>query len=313
MEAIAKRLAGMGISPEGIATFKRQPHLQNLWASGDAGQQQIIAFLGQNYGLGAGTEYQKAVQLFTPNLTSSDEVPQAAQLMVDGFQGAGGIMPTKVAAGGLKYEVDPSTGGLRFENGVVVDPASGTVAYDPTSNALGSPNYFQSIQKNWDETEIAEWRKRLFRWGYLPSKDGPKGELTAPDISALKSYYDNMYANFGRPIKAGSPAGAEGTELEKFHPAEMRQRVVAKYREMYGTDPKEHEIDQWSDFIQSSFTRLQTKGGHDPSRAAEITEAKFVNKVEGTEEARFFRKVTDEKTELHDAIVNAVQMTEMLS
>ena len=311
VEELAASLRALGVPEEGIEFFKSDEGLQRTLAAGGAQAEAVLKYLTATYGAPE-SAYQQAAATLVPNLTgavgeadiSEMGIPAVLQNQLQTIPPNGGR--------GLGYSIDPSTGAVKYENGIIADPNTGDVIWEPTSTAAGTPLWLQQIQNTWDAEKIKTWRDRLEKWGYYTSGTPAGDELTGADLTALVSYHKAKYLNYGKPIAASTGLGAGGAEPDKFRGAEMRGLIRAKYREMYGVDPTEAEEEGWSEMLQTTYRRLQTKQQLDPGRAAQVTEAKFSEQVEGTEEAKFYRKIAEEKTVLRDALVNAAQLTDSL-
>lgn len=262
----------------------------------------------------AATQYETAVQTLLPTIgprvSPEDQArPQphmsvnAAEYDVENFVPARG-------GGQTQLEVDPTTGAFRFKNGVIVDPTAEQVYYEPNSMAPGSTAWWAKVQATWTDDEIAEWRKKLYQMGYISSKDGG---IDVDFKGAIREYYKQKYLNGGEEIAASSRPGSSAEEADRLHQTELKMLARGQYQKMFGTDPTDEEVADLSDWAQKTYVRLQKKRGLDPGRAASIVTAQAEDKVLEDPGARFVYKAQKRNTELHDSIINAVQMTEMLS
>lgn len=253
--------------------------------------------------------------------------PGASQLAAfEAREGGGrGITPTDISGPPSPYEMQGTTGWLQFKNGVLVNPTTGVVTYDPVSLAAGSPRWFRETVSSWDEDKLVEWRKRLHEFGYL-DKDAAKIKgSNSVFLAALQAYQDNRYRNGGKPLM-GDPAIAKGSREERAKLVNVREEMGAQirntvrqtYRNIYGTDPTDGEVAAFSSTIFETAMELQRKYRNkydDPNVGAAVSEAteRQVEKMEGSPEATLLRESDEENTRLRDAMERAVIATRGLA
>lgn len=98
-----------------------------------------------------------------------------------------------------EYQLQPDTGWIRYENGVLVSP-DGQVAYDPKSRAPGSLAWFREKVNDWDEDKVREWRNTLHEFGYLAEDETKSGSADLVFREALAKYHAARYVNGGKPV-----------------------------------------------------------------------------------------------------------------
>ena len=254
-----------------------------------------------------------------------------------------GPLATAVREGGVKptpqaklpgFETQDSTGWLQFQNGVLVDPsgASGAyVHYDPTKVVPGSPRWFREVVSKWDDKKVAEWRKRLHEFGYLDKDEakekGIDGSFTTGQgfMGALYRYHEARYLNGGKPTM-GDASIAKGSRTERAKlvnvreemGAQIRNTVRSTYRNIYGTDPSDGEVEAFSSSIFDTAMELQrrfrSKYG-DPNTSAAVQEAseRQIERIENSPQASFLRESEEENTRLRDSLQTAVMATRGLA
>ena len=228
-----------------------------------------------------------------------------------------------------KFVRSPDTGWVRYVGDVLVDPnvplgAPGAVVYGPTSTAPGSALWQQQVQTTWSDEKVAEWRKRLYEFGYL-TKDQSKIK-GAPDLvmmSALTQYHEIRYQNGGKPLKADMAGVAGQPEYNltaKDFQVVIRNDVREQFRNTFGNDPSDAELESWTRFVTQTSLRAQrnlTKKGASPSSAASaaanIASETLVERIGETPQAQVMQDSLEENTSLRDALQSAVVATRSLA
>lgn len=223
-------------------------------------------------------------------------------------------------------EVNDQTGWLRYANGVLVDPESRSVVFDPNSKAAGSPTWQRDVVAHWGPDKVSEWKDRLHKFGYL-SKDQSKGDtVDTVFMNAIVSYHQNRYINGGKPLAGDlTGVGGGGSAADRPKPinlndfaAQIRNDVREQYRRVYGIDPSAGEVETWSSYIISqgmAMQRTNIKKYDTPmteSASAEAEES-FIEKLENRPDARFLRDSVEENTRLRDTFDRMAQVTSSLA
>lgn len=229
-----------------------------------------------------------------------------------------------------RFQEQEETGWIRYANGVLVPagaplgttPGAVSVIYDPASKAPGSGAWQREVVSQWGPDKVAEWRKRLIEFGYLP-KEAKKGGADATFMNALALYHNNRYINGGKPIAVDASASAGGADrpklvnLEDFQ-AQIRNDVREQYQRVYGIRPTDGEVQQWSDYIIRQGMDLQRKFRRKydspmTDTAATEAEERFIEKIESTPQAQFLRESEEENTRLRDTFERMAQVTASLA
>jgi hypothetical protein len=238
----------------------------------------------------------------------------------------GGLPPSQApdvpTTGGKSFTRHPETGWLAYGGGVLSNPDTGEVVFDPNSTAPGSALWRQKIQESWSEEKITAERKRLVEYGYLSADAAKLKGFDATFLSALTAYHFARYANFGKPVAddlgvAGGAAQGPLVNFEDFQ-AQTRNDVREEYRRVFNEDPTDGEVEAFTSMIIRKGMELQKryrrKGyGSYSSLAATEAEEQFIEKLEQSPEAVFLREADQENTRLHDALTRAVQVTNSLA
>jgi hypothetical protein len=100
--------------------------------------------------------------------------------------------------------------------------------------------------------------------------------------------------------------------------AQVRNNVRSVYRNVYGTDPTDGEVEAFSSTIFETAMQLQRKYRAkygDPNSSAAISEAteRAVESIEGSPQATLLRESDEENTRLRDAMERAVVATRGLA
>ena len=229
-----------------------------------------------------------------------------------------------------KFVRSPDTGWVMYVGGVLVNPdvplgAPGAISYEPGSTAPGSPIWQQNVQTTWSDEKVAEWRKRLFENGYLTKDQSKvKGRPDLIMMSALSQYHEIRYQNGGTPLNADmagvAAAGAEYNLTAKDFQVVIRNDVREQFRNTFGNDPSDAELESWTRFVTQTSLRAQrnlTKKGATPataaSTAANIASETLIERIGETPEAKVMQESFEENTSLRDALQSAVVATRSLA
>lgn len=254
--------------------------------------------------------------------------PEVAQSVLPGLRQRPGLSPEEldsVQPGAVtqpRFEQQPDTGWMRFKNGVLVDPTSGSVFYEPSSHAPGSPWWKMQVTRSWGEDRISEWRTELSKLGYLTEDQAKVKGVDTVFLNALTTYHTNRYLNGGKPV-AGDVAGAAGAgsdvkpvNLRDFG-AQIRNDVRENYMRVYGVEPSDGEVQAWSDYITRTGMQLQKRfirKYETPMTDTAATEAeeRFIERLESQPDAVFLRESAEENTRLRDTFDRMAQVTSSL-
>lgn len=237
-----------------------------------------------------------------------------------------GAPPSMVLAPGERFIQHPETGWLLYRNGVLVNPADGSVVFEPNSMAPGSPNWLNHVQQTWTDAQVARWKQRLAEFGYLTKEQAKTKGIDQAFLDALRAYHINRYRNFGRAVPQDlSVSGALGGEQEfdltaRDFQAQIRGDVREQFRRVFGNDPSDAELEAWTRFVTHTALRLQKRyerRGASPqtalSLAATEAEERFIERLETSPEATFLRESAEENTRLRDALTQAVIVSRSLA
>lgn len=283
-----------------------------------------MAQLAQNYPSVPVTDY--ALALDESGFEAAIPLAPAARGLA-----AYGMTPEDVRRlAGRNFEVQPDTGWIQYANGVLVDPtvpigSAGGVYFDPGSDAAGSPAWLQKVQSSWSPEKVAEWRKRLFDYGFLSQEQAKVKGVDAMLLTALSSYHIIRYQNFGKPI-ATDLATAGGAGADKFNltardfQQQIQNDVREQYRRVFGDDPSDAELREWSQFVTNSAMKAQRRferKGATPSSALSLAateaEERLVAGFETSPEAEIIAEAnSDESTRLRDAFAQAARVSAAL-
>jgi hypothetical protein len=281
-----------------------------------------IAQLAEKYPAVPVTQYSQALE--TSGFTSGTEAVLAPAAR--GLAGLGlstdEIRRTNVT--GANFEVQADTGWVLYANGVLVNPADGTVVFDPTSDAPGSPNWLRKVQ-GWDESKVSEWRSRLFDYGYLTKEQAKVKGVDQVFLSQIRAYHVARYQNFGKALPTDQSAigGAGEDEFQltaKDFQAQIQNDVREQYRRVFGDDPSDAELREWSQFVTNSAMKAQKRferKGATPSSALSLAateaEERLVAGFETSPEAELLAEAnSDENTRLRDAFAQAARVSSAL-
>lgn len=229
-----------------------------------------------------------------------------------------------------KFIRDPDTGWVRFVGDVLVDPnvpigTPGAVIFGPSSTAPGSPLWLQTVQTSWSPEKVAEWRKRLYDNGYLTKEQSKiKGAPDLAMLNALTQYHEIRYQNGGIPLTTDAAgvagSGAEYNLTAKDYQVQIRNDVREQFRNNFGNDPSDAELENWTRFVTQSSLKAQrtmTKKGMDPGAAGSYASAKagelLAERLYTSPQATQSRESIEENTSLRDGLTAAVVATRSLS
>ncbi|HWO71222.1 MAG TPA: hypothetical protein VNP94_10785 [Actinomycetota bacterium] len=227
-----------------------------------------------------------------------------------------GVPPERVLTPGESYTVHPETGWVMYRNGVLYDPATGSVVFEPNSAAPGSP-YPAWTEKvfSWPEEKVREWKQRLRDFGYLTAEEAKGTEVDQAFLDGLRAYHIARYANFGRaiPLDASAAAGGGAPSLTaRDLQAQIRGAVREQFRRVFGNDPSDAELEEWTRFVTRTSLQVQRRlmrRGVSEDRALSVAtaeaEERFVERLETSPEATFLRESVEENTRLRDALAAA--------
>ena len=226
------------------------------------------------------------------------------------------------------FETQDTTGWLQFKNGVLVDPSGSQgnmVFYDPSTVVPGSPRWFREVVMNWSEKKIVEWKKRLHEFGYLSKDDAKEPYNDITFRNALAAYHEQRYLNGGKPAM-GDASIAKGSRAERAKlvnvreemGSQIRNSVRSVYRNVYGTDPTDGEVEAFSSTIFETAMELQRRFRNrydDPNTSAAVQEAteREIERIETSPSATFLRESEEENTRLRDSLERAVAATRGLA
>lgn len=298
-------LSAAGVNAEGIAFVMSNPNMVDLLLSNEG--QFVIPGLAEQFPTAASrTAYAAAQQSYG----FTEAFPWEAQRGPEGPQPQFGGPPAVIR----EYEFSSETGAIRYRNGVIADPTTGQVFFPPSADVPGSPAWTQRIQSEWNPNEVAKWRKRLGEMGYLSPDQAKATGFDAQFLEAIKAYHAQRYLNFGQPLAWDTTAGAESEEPEVVLPdaAEIRNDVRAQFNRVFGEDPSDAELEDWTRFIRRTSAKLQRTKDYTPEYAAAAAEERAIEQLEQSPQGQFVRESVEENTDLHDALVSAVAVTRSL-
>jgi len=224
-----------------------------------------------------------------------------------------------------RFEVQPETGWIRYPNGVLVNPGTGQVFYEPNSSAPGSP-YQPWLEKvhAWSEEKVKTWRERLVDFGYLSKEQGKVKGVDEAFLGGLRAYHEARYRNFGKPTPYDLAAGTTGASdfdlTAKDFQVQIRNDVREQFRRVAGREPSDAEVAEWARFTTQYALRAQKelgRKGASPegalSLAATEAEETLIEELETSPGAEFMRESAEENTRLRDALSSAVVVTRSLT
>jgi hypothetical protein len=225
-------------------------------------------------------------------------------------------------------------GVLVWKNGVIVNYGNtqipggqGPVVFynDADPKQEGSYAWQRAIQQNWSPEQVAQWRQRLFKAGYLPTRKGKGWDSEL--ISATKSYYDTKYTYGAATADAGSPgAAATGRSgapspkdiaaLIEKNKATIRSSVISQYLSVFNQPPNEDELHSWTSFVVKNATELATGKVSQrltPSQAINQAQADAAGRIFSSPQGQLVYESDKENTSLHDSLTTAISATRGLA
>lgn len=215
------------------------------------------------------------------------------------------------AGDGGDFHTDESSGATIFKNGVIVDP-QGQVVMPPGKAVPGSMPWLQEITRNWSQSEVSSWRKKLVDFGYLPKGSEKQKGWSVELRAALVNFHHARYLNGGKPIKSEKlDVAAQPTQLGPLRPV-IEEEVRKQLAGTLGQLPGEAEVKKWTDFIVHQGMALQRQKQLTPSTALQVAESRAGNQVYNSPAGQYAVGV-EENTSLADALHNAVMVTQGLA
>lgn len=230
-------------------------------------------------------------------------------------------LPPEARVAGASYTRHPETGWLAYGEGVLANPDTGEVTWDPNSTAPGTSLWLKDVQETWGEEQVLDWRKRLHGYGYLSKDEVKATSVDARFLAQLQQYHLDRYTNFGKaiPTDLAGMAAADKPPLVNFEDfqAQTRNDVREEYRRVFGEDPTDGEVEVFSSMIIRKGMELQRKyrrKGYSNYSGLAATEAeeRFIERLEQSPEAVFLNESEEENTRLRDALEQAVIVTNSL-
>ena len=310
------RQAGVDVDEPAVRQFIQAVRGQDL---DPAILQLYVAMLAERYPAVPVTAYAEALELSgfnRPPIVAGVTTPSELRGMLPSWSV---LTPTE------RFVQHPDTGWLMYRNGVLVNPADGSVVFEPNSMAPGSPNWILHVQESWSDEQVARWRQRLHEFGYLTKEQAKVKGIDQAFLDALRSYHVARYRNFGRAVpvdlaEPGAGAASDFALTARDFQAQIRGDVREQFRRVFGNDPSEAELEEWSRFVTQTALRLQKRferRGASPetalSLAATEAEERFIGRLEGSPEAEFLRGSVEENTRLRDALQSAVIVSRSLA
>ena len=282
-----------------------------------------------------GVTMQALVQSLSTRFPAVPVTGYQTALAESGFTGPGGA-PSTAEGGDVRgyyhqrqvagFVTNPDTGWVQYSTGVLVNPADGRVVYDPTSSAPGSPNWIRQVQAEWSPEKVSEWKTRLKEFGYLTKEQAKTEGIDQSFLAALAGYHTARYQNFGKAVPTDLAAIGEASAAPEFSltardfQVQIRNDVREQYRRVFGEDPTDSELGDWSRFVMQSAVQAQKvfeRKGATPSSALSLAateaEEKLVERIENSPEAEFLSESVTENTRLRDALSTAVSTTRSLA
>ena len=219
------------------------------------------------------------------------------------------------------FTVSEDTGWIRYANGVLVNPGDGSVFFDPSSDAPGSPTWLQAVPR-WDPDKVAEWRTRLFDFGLLTKEQAKVKGVDQVFVDQLRAYHVARYQNFGKALPTdlsaiGGPGEQEFRTTARDFQVQIRNDVREQYRRVFGDDPSDEELADWTRMVTQSAMKMQKRferRGATPSEAVSLAatnaEERLVEQLETSPQAELLAEAnSDESTRLRDALGQAARVS----
>ena len=203
-------------------------------------------------------------------------------------------------------------GAIQFKNGVIANPDTGELFYPPGESVKGSSTWLREIQDKWSQDKINNARAMLIDNGYGEQFSiGPKGGFDQNLLMALSEFHKARYLNFGKPVPL-TTMGEERARLgEIISKPEIRNEVRAWFREGFGDDPSDAEL-EWAVKGMQRIFRKQQKKGVEPERAAGIAGARMQEKFFENPQVKYLRDSDEENTEARDSLIQIGQAMDSL-
>ncbi len=309
------RQAGVDVDEPAVRQFIEALRGQDL---DPAILQLYVAMLAEKYPAVPVTQYAQALELSgfsRPPIVAGVTTPSELR----------GVPAESVLTPGERFVQHPDTGWLMYRNGVLVNPADGTVIFEPNSMAPGSPNWLQRVQESWSDEQVASWKQRLYEFGYLTKEQAKTKGIDQAFLGALQDYHLDRYRNFGKPVPRdlSGQLGGTGSDFAltaRDFQAQIRGDVREQFRRVFGTDPSDAELEDWTRFVTQTALRLQKRyqrRGASPEQALSLAateaEERFIERFEASPEVQFLRESAEENTRLRDALAAAAAVGRSLA
>jgi len=278
--------------------------------------QGLVAYFAQLYPSSPATAYSQALDVsgFTgPLIGLGTTTPSEVR----------GVAATQLLGPGENYRIHPETGWVMFRSGVLFDPSTGELIFEPNSTAPGSALWLKHVQEAWSAEKVAEWRSRLAEFGYLSPEEAKAEGVDRMFLDALQAYHVTRYQNFGTAIpldlSASAGVGRASLTAEDLQ-AQIRGSVREEFRRIAGREPSDGEVAEWARFVtrtslqmQRRFMRRGVSEGQALSVATTEAEERAIERMETSPGAEFMRESAEENTRLRDALASAVVVTRSLT
>jgi hypothetical protein len=203
------------------------------------------------------------------------------------------------------------TGALYFNNGAIANPESGEVFFPPNDPSVaGSPAWLRKIQDEWSQETINTWRQRLRQYGYDVAKEGGFDQVLRDQLA---EYHRVRYVNYGKPLPYDQAADlglAEDVVLPDK--SSVHNAVRSHFQRVFGDEPTDEELDEWSGFVMKQARRLQRRKGYTADYAAMAAEERFIERFETDPQVQYVMEQEEENTELSDSLTAISQAIDAL-
>jgi hypothetical protein len=278
--------------------------------------QGLVAVFAALYPSSAQTAYSKALSE-AGFLEGFPELPLAAA-EAQALRHKPGVTPATFGKP-TDYAIEPDTGWVMYRSGVLFDPTSNQVIFEPNSMAPGSPLYLRKVTEKWSEDKVAEWRSRLADFGYLTAEQGKASGVDQTFLEALRTYHVARYQSFGKalPLDISAAAGGRPDLTARDFQAQIRNAVREQYRRVFDNDPTDAELEDWAGFVTNTSLRIQRRLirqrglTSDQALGVATTEAeeRLIERLEGSPQAEFLEESVEENTRLRDGLAQAARVT----
>lgn len=225
--------------------------------------------------------------------------------------GGGEVGVLKGEAEGMKAK--------RLENGVIVawdpnDSTATTEVYFPNDKKAqiqGSRQWLKKVEEKWDDETVEKWRQKLAGLGYsVPDEGGWDSEFAQTLATAYKQFYaDGQKWKQQTQVSGGGVGARPDIKLEDLYdPAQARQAVRAKFQQVFGEDPTNKELEEWTGVVEQTARKMAR---HDKGSTTSLS-ARFEEKFEKDPVAREFIDQANEleqNTGLADGILSIAQIS----